>query len=244
MPKAVLTSLGLNELEAEAYETLLPLGNVPIVTLTRALKRHPQVVYRIVDRLVSLGLAVVEVRQHRRYVRAEDPRVLVHAQAQRLRELEEVLPELRAMQHAPKEATVRVARGNDAVRNLRDRAFHEMPEGETYYILGASGDRLYEILGPSFAVLEKLRIKRKLRKKMLAFESQRKLLIKNEGQPVGVELRYLPETFPAPTSTNIFGNTVAILIWSAEPIVITIESEEIAANYKHFFQSLWKSSRG
>jgi sugar-specific transcriptional regulator TrmB len=242
MPKEVLTSLGLNEMEAEMYEALLPLGDVPMATVIRVTKRHPQVVYRLVNRLVSMGLALTEVRRHRTYVHAEDPRVLVNTQADRLRALKEVLPELKAMQHAPKEATVRIARGDEAVKNLRDRAFHELPSGETYYILGASGNRFYEIMGSFFAVIEKVRIKRKVHKKMLAFESQRKLLDKNENLRTYVELRYLPEAFPAPTSTNIFGNTVAILIWSQEPIVITIESEEIAESYKHFFQSLWKTA--
>ena len=135
-----------------------------------------------------------------------------------------------------------MARGEEAVRNLRRRAFDELPEGGMFYILSASGTRFYEIMGGTLDGIEKHRVKRKIRKRLLAFESQRKMLEKNEKWDL-IEIRYLPESNSVPSSTNIFGNTVAIQIWLSDPIVIMIESPEVAQSYKDYFGSLWKTAK-
>jgi len=225
------------------YELLLPLGDVPISEITRLTEKHPQIIYRLVDSLSAKGLVMMEIRKHRKYVRAEDPAVFEKSQERKLEALQASLPELKALQHKPKEATVRVARGDEAVRNLRRRAFDELPEGGMYYILSASGTRFYEIMGDTLDAIERRRVKRKIRKSLLAFESQRLMLEKNEIWDF-IELRYLPESNTVPSSTNIFGATVAIQIWLPDPIVITIESPEVAQSYKDYFDSLWKMAKG
>jgi len=242
MPINILQSFGLSAEEASMYELLLPLGDVPISEITRLTEKHPQIIYRLIDSLSAKGLVIMEIRKHRKYVRAEDPAVFEKSQEQKLQALQTILPELRALQHKPKEATVRVARGDEAVRNLRRRAFEELPEGGMYYILSASGTRFYEIMSDTLDEIEKRRVKRKIRKQLLAFESQRKMLQKNEIWEL-IEIRYLPESNPVPSSTNIFGSTVAIQIWLSDPIVITIESPEVAQSYKDYFDSLWKTAK-
>ncbi len=242
MMQSILETLGLSTMEAECYEKLLPMGDVPMATLTAAMKRHPQIIYRLVDQLVAKGLAVTETRLHRKYVRAEDPKMLERVQLEKLRKIREALPSLHALQHQPSEARVRIERGAEAVRNLRRRAFQELPPGGTYYILGASGTHFYEFMGDELPAIEQFREKRKVKKKMLAFESQRSLM-EHEGLRKYSDLRFLPETYPVPTSTNIYGNVVAIQIWSSEPIVILIESEEVANGYRDFFETLWKMGK-
>jgi predicted transcriptional regulator len=239
----MLETLGLSTMEAECYEKLLPMGDVPMATLTAAMKRHPQIVYRLVDQLAAKGLAVTETRLHRKYVRAEDPKMLERVQLEKLRKIREALPSLHALQHQPSEARVRVERGVEATRTLRRRAFSELPVGGTYYILSPSGEHFYETVGREHVeVLEQLREKRKVTKKMIAMESQRQYLEREEHWKY-VETRYLPETYPVPTSTNIFGSTVYIQIWSQDPIAIVIESEEVATSYRDFFETLWKMGR-
>jgi predicted transcriptional regulator len=243
MLHTMLETLGLSTMEAECYEKLLPMGDVPMATLTAAMKRHPQIVYRLVDQLAAKGLAVTETRLHRKYVRAEDPKMLERVQLEKLRKIREALPSLHALQHQPSEARVRVERGVEATRTLRRRAFSELPVGGTYYILSPSGEHFYETVGREHVeVLEQLRAKRKITKKMIAMENQRQYLEREEHWKF-VETRYLPETYPVPTSTNIFGSTVYIQIWSADPIAIVIESEEVATSYRDFFETLWKMGR-
>lgn len=243
MIQNILQSLGLSTIEAECYEKLLPMGDVPIAELTAVMKRHPQIVYRLVAQLEAKGLAATETRMHRKYVRAEDPSELERVQMQKLEKLREALPALHAIQHQPSEARVRVERGPEAARALRRRAFSELPVGGTYYILSPSGEHFYDTVGRKYIEeLEQLREKRKIIRRMLAMENQR-LYLEHEEHWKYVEIRYLPDDYPVPASTNIFGSTVYVQIWSKETIVIVIESEDVANSYKDFFETLWKMGR-
>ena len=243
MSADVFQRFGFSREEAEMYGTLLPLGDVPIREIIRATGQHPQVVYRLIDRLAAKGLLTSTTRHHRRYVRAEDPNAFYRAQQLRLRELKEALPDLLAQVQGAKAAIVRTSRGSEAVRYFRSRAFDELPERGTYYVIGASGIRFYSVMGDFYRTVEERRIAKGIRKKMLAYESQRATLERNETMRAFVEIRYLPETFSVPASTNIFANTVGLFVWTADPIVITIESPEVADSYRDYFRALWRVAR-
>ncbi len=243
MPLPILTTLGLTAHEAETYELLLKLGEVPIAELLKATRHHPPIIYRAIDGLKAKGLATSQVRKRRTFVNAADPRTLVRTQKEKLQEIEAALPDLLALSKHSPAATVILSSGAEAVYDLRARAFEEMKKGDTFYIIGASGDRYYEIMGKKNIAVEGKRIAKKIKKKMLSFESQRALLTKNETQRTFGEYRFLPAKFSVPSSTNIFGNTVAILIWSEDPVVITIHSKEIAQSHRQYFEALWEVGR-
>lgn len=51
---------------------------------------------------------------------------------------------------------------------------------------------------------------------------------------------YLEET---PATTWIYGNKIAIIVWSEQPIATLIESDNVAKSYRQFFNILWKNSK-
>lgn len=243
MPLHVLTHAGLTEREAEIYEALLKLGDVPVAELSKALGGvHPQIVYRVLEALEMKRLVTSTVQKHRRFVRAEDPRKLEYMEEKRLEELRKALPELEALRAIPRGALVRIERGNEAVKGIRERGYNTLGAGETYYIMGASGDRFYEVLGVDHARLERRRLRKKIRRKLLAFECQRPGLSKDLFRKFAA-FRYLPDQYASVSSTNIFKDTTAIFIWTAEPVAIAIESPEVAASYRHHFAALWKVAK-
>lgn len=239
MSHPILEKIGLTSKEAEVYETLLKLGESPVSDILKETRDHPQIIYRAIDSLLSQGLVIETYRRHRKYVRAEDPRILEQKEEKKLEELRSNIPQLLALQKSSKDAIVRVAKGNEAVRSLRLRAIDSLSEGDIFYIIGASGDRYYEIMADQHAELERKRIKKKICRKLLSFESQKSQLEQDQFKNLA-EFRYLPEEYPIPSSTNIFANTVAIIIWEPEPIVITIESPQVAESYRHYFSTLWQ----
>lgn len=239
MQKEALRAAGLKDDEASAYMVLLRLGEAPLAEVVRATGEHPQTIYRAVDRLAAKGFALITVRKHRKYVRAEDPRALEYSVAKRLADVRKELPALLAMRKAPTGAIVRVSQGNEAVRATRREGIAALLRGKTYYIIGGSGDRFYDVMGTSYEETEKERIRKGIRKKLITFESQRQLLRHNERFRQYSSYRYLPEVFPIPSSTNIFNTTVVLIIWVGDPIVIMIESPELARSYRQFFSVLW-----
>ncbi len=239
MSYPILEKIGLSPKEAEVYEVLLKLGESPVSDILKETQDHPQVVYRAIDSLLAQGLVIETFWRHRKYVRAEDPRVFEQRAEKNLEELRINIPELLALQKSSQDAIVRVAKGNEAVRSLRLRAIDTLSDGDTLYIIGASGDRYYEIMADQHAEIERKRIKKRICRKLISLESQKTQLERDHFKDL-TEFHFLSEEFPIPSSTNIFANTTAIIIWEPEPIVIAIESKEVAESYVHYFHSLWK----
>ena len=57
------------------------------------------------------------------------------------------------------------------------------------------------------------------------------------------EYRYLPNISESPAVTNIYGDKVAIIIWTDEPEGIIIENAAAAKAYKSYFDSMWKYAK-
>jgi len=242
-----LQQIGLTKVESKIYKSLLRLGEVPIASVIKDTGAHPQVVYRAIDSLNDKGLILTSIRGGKKHVRAENPDALEELAEKQLRDIRSLLPSLHALAHVTDEAIVRVLRGKDSVANMRMRSLQKMKRGEAFYIIGGSGTYYYEVMGKTRDKWDSERIRKGIKKQLISFESQRELINETEKQKKLnrlAEYRYLGGKYPVPSSTNIFSNTVAIIIWSSsDPIVIQIESPEVAASYKHHFNELWKIAK-
>ena len=54
------------------------------------------------------------------------------------------------------------------------------------------------------------------------------------------EYRWIPKAYSLPSSTIIYGNKVANLLWGDTPLGIIIKSKEVADSYDSYFKLLWK----
>lgn len=239
----ILEKIGLTKKEAEIYELLVKLGESSAGALIKETKAHPQIVYRALDGLKEKGLTFEFEQNSKKYFRAEDPYKLLRLEEEKLGDLRDGVSKLKSIEALSKDALVKVFRGDQEVINLRKRAFEELKRGDTYYIVGASGDKFYKIVLDEYEKIEKKRIKKGIKKKMIVYQSQRENLLLNDKFLDLTELRYLKEDVKVPSSTNIFGNTVAILIWEYNPIVITIESKNVAESYRQYFEVLWRVAK-
>jgi len=243
MANQALQNIGLTPKESQIYEILLRLGQVPISDLIKETGDHPQIVYRAIDGLESKNLVISAIVRHKKYVQAESPQKLVEIEEKRLSAINKIIPTLVALQKTPKEVVVRTHKGNEAVRTFRFKALEKMNENDIYYIIGASGDRYYEVMGPEMLEWEKARIKKNIHKKLITFESQRGTLKNIESQMKLAEIRYMADNFSVPVSINVARDQSALIIWDPEPIVISIESPKIAKNYVNYFNVLWEIAR-
>lgn len=244
MTNQILEQIGLTKKEAEVYKLLLLFGESPVADILKETGNHPQVVYRAIDGLVAKELVLITVRRHRKYVRAEDPKIIEQMEEKKLEKVRGLIPDLLALQKNSRDAIVRVHKGNEAVRAAREKPTKELKESETFYVIGASGDRFYEIMGERFVEMERARVKKKIQRKMISFENQREKFAEHiESLKKFTELRFLSEHFSVPSSTLIYDKTTIIFIWSKIPLVIEIESDEVAESYKNYFQTLWKTAR-
>lgn len=235
----ILEKIGLTKREADIYTLLVRIGESSAGRIIVETKAHPQIVYRALDGLKEKSLVFEFDQNAKKYFRAEDPEKLLDIEKEKMDDLREGVSKLKSIEALSKDALVKILRGNNEIVNLRKRAFEELKKGDVYYIVGASGDRFYNIVGSEYEKLEAKRIKKGVKKRMIVYQSQKADLLKNDKFLDLVELRFLKEDVRVPSSTNIFGNTVAILIWEYNPIVIMIESKSVAESYKQYFNILW-----
>ncbi|MBM3261167.1 TrmB family transcriptional regulator [Candidatus Kaiserbacteria bacterium] len=237
----ILEDLGLTKIEAAAYERLLRLGEVPVSALQKSLGIHPQIAYRAVEGLVEKGLAAAYRKKNKKYVSAEHPKKLEEIEKARLARLKDALPEFAGLMQAPKDALVRTSVGIEALRTFRRLAVDELKTGDSFLIISASADRFYTAMGDTYAETERKRIKKKIWKKMLASPADKERFEQDPFREHTL-FRFFSDSYPTISTTQIFGVHVGIIIWTAEPVLIHIKHEDVAASYRHYFEELWKAS--
>jgi hypothetical protein len=58
------------------------------------------------------------------------------------------------------------------------------------------------------------------------------------------KVKYLPEKYASPLAVNIYGDKVAIILWSKEtPLAIVIKNRAIAEGYRKYFEFMWKVAK-
>ncbi|MDP1694644.1 MAG: hypothetical protein Q8L34_03825, partial [Candidatus Woesearchaeota archaeon] len=66
---------------------------------------------------------------------------------------------------------------------------------------------------------------------------------KQELDVMSANHKYLPNISESPAVTNIYGDKIAIIIWTDEPEGILIENAAAAKAYKSYFDVLWKVAK-
>ena len=64
-------------------------------------------------------------------------------------------------------------------------------------------------------------------------------LIKTRAKMHLAKVRVLPKEFINPTAINIFGNKVAIIMWTRKPKAFLIEDKQLSNSFKNYFDLLW-----
>ena len=55
--------------------------------------------------------------------------------------------------------------------------------------------------------------------------------------------RYFPKSFESPVVTNIYGDKIAMIIWTDEPEAILIENAAAAKAYRSYFEFMWENAK-
>lgn len=241
---SVLEDVGLTKRETQVYEEVLRRGETKIGALFDDLHMHSQIIYRVIKSLIDKGLLTEFYRRGRKHVRAESPSTLIKMEEKRLARLEAYVPSLISLHKKGQfETIVRVEKGNDAIIRLRTKAIEVLKKGQTYYVIGGSTEHFYEVMGKELERIEVLRAKKGVKRRVISYESQRTRMSALERRTTLRALRFIDGDKTSPASTVIFSDTVGLMIWTDEPIAISLQSKELADSYRDFFESLWKIAK-
>ena len=236
MDIAKLERIGLNLNEAKIYLALLELGQAQAGDISKKTQINRTTVYDSLERLIQNGLASFVISANKKVFKPVAPKKLLNQIEEKENAVKEILPELEGLfvQSKEKEETD-IYKGRKGIKSILD----DILKCKEYVAFGSSG-KFLEIMQHDFIIFQKQKKTLKINSRVILSESSRK----TETVKVAfANFKYIPDEFSAPTTTFIYEDKTAIIIWGETPVATLIKSKEVAKSYKNYFEMLWKIAK-
>jgi len=229
-----LKEAGLTNNEAKIYVSLLRLGPSKAGSISNKSGLHRRVVYDTISLLIQKGLVGYILKNNVKLFQASDPKRVMELIKEKEERISSVIGEMEELffQTKEKEET-NFYKGKNGLKTVME---DQIAMGKEIFVIGAS-PLAYEVLQFYFKWFDKRRVAKKIKTKMIFNRGKEKLKIPYS------EIRYLPQKYSSPLAVNIYGDKVALILWSkANPIAIVVKNKEISEGYRKYFDLMWKGS--
>jgi len=243
-----LSKFGMTKTEAIVFLGLLKLKESKIGGIITKTELHRGTVYNALQSLLKKGFIVFHKEKKERYYSIKNLKQfteIIFGKEENIKEEKEILKKLKNIFLQEnlvrgEKPDIKVIVGKKGFNTFFSELYDWAHKNKKEYFFFGKGNEMIEHLG-----LEYYR-RTQERKKLLKIKTRAILNIESKKKPVAkyvhANVKYTIFRHPSPTSTWIYGDNVAIVIWDAEPILIThISSKEVADSYKSFFEVLWNS---
>tara|TARA_Y100000310_G_scaffold301155_1_gene337370 strand:- start:2049 stop:2768 length:720 start_codon:yes stop_codon:yes gene_type:complete len=238
MIEAELRNLGFTDNEIKVYLTLLKIGRAKAGRISKESSLERTSTYNALKRLQEKGIVSYVIEANRRIFAVAEPSKIVDMFKEKEERAKLVIPKLEQLKKIEQEKeNILKFRGYAGIKTVLNDILKTCKDGEEHYILGPEGQLTNRM--PTFA---KIFVARKDKKKLKA----RVLLRKGRHSDVRskyAKVRYLPQEVVSSSVTNIYGNKVAIILWSEIPEAIIIDDRATAETYKTYFEFMWKMAK-
>lgn len=230
----VLEKLGFSPNEIKTYLVLNDRGSSKAGKISKLASIDRSSCYNSLKLLQEKGLVSYVMIGKVRWFQVTGPRRLLDYLQEQEEDVKSILPQLQERHQARKvEGQVRMFKG---IKGIRSIFMDIIRTGKDNYVFGSEGQ--FSARMPEF-VLQFDRMKRE--KKIKTF-----MVCRKDRKDVDVtpsNYRYLPNISESPAVTNIYGDKIAIIIWTDEPEGIIIENPAAAKAYKSYFDFMWNSAK-
>lgn len=245
MSEHFLEELGLTRGEIRVYLSLLSLGQTTSGPLIAESHISSSKVYEILDKLMKKGLATHIIKNKTKYFQATSPAKLrtylasqEHRIEQQKNELEKNLPGLLALYHSHRiSENAEIFTGLPAIKTMLWDMIEDAKPGEHYLFFGGVGKGYEKIFPKLYISYDTHRHEKKLTTRGLVSSHHQKLL----AQLRYAKIRYV--THPTPSNIGIFRDKIAIQSWSEKPMAVLITSQELANQFREFFETVWTNAK-
>jgi len=229
-----LEKIGLSPNEIKVYLTLNDHGSTKAGRISKLAKIDRSSCYNALKLLLEKGFVSYVSIGKIKYFQATGPKRLLEYVHEQETDLMEVIPELHARHKAVKvEGQVRLFKGYKGIKTV----FLDIARtGKDNFVFGSEG-QFSEKMEDFAYKFDKLKKENKINTKMIIRKGRK------EHDSKTSEYRYLQDVEESPAVTNIYGNKIAIIIWTDEPEAVLIENSSVAKAYKSYFDIMWKSAK-
>lgn len=230
----VLEKIGFSPNEIKVYLTLNDYGSAKAGKIAKLAKIDRSSCYNSLKSLQEKGLVSYVLIGKIKWFQIAGPRRLIEYLREQEEDVKEIIPKLEERHRAAKiEGQVRLFKGIKGVKSI----FLDIcRSGRDNYVFGSEGQ--FSERMPEFALqFDRLKKENKIHTKLILRKGRRELDSKTS------EYKYLDGISESPAVTNIYGDKIAIIIWTDEPEGILIENAAAAKAYKSYFDFMWKNAK-
>lgn len=242
--KSTLDEIGLAGNESRVYLALLKLGSGLAGEVTKESGVNRTNVYDALDKLMQKGLVSFILKENRKYFQAADPNRFLSYLDEKEQELQKkkelmnkIIPELEKQKTLAKyqqEATI-----YQGMRGLKTIAEDVLNAKKEMLVFGAEG-KFVDIF-KHYA--EQWHMRRAAANITIKIIFNEKIKDKKTKSPWKKCIMKFTKQEATPATTWIYGDKVAIIVWSEQPIATLLQSKEVADSYKEFFKVLWENAK-
>lgn len=241
-----LEKLGLSKTESVLYLAMLKLGSADVKTLVYETGFFKANTYDAMEKLCEKGLISKIIQNNVRTYNLEDPDSLIEYIETKKSELDEKKTLAKKLSeqvklskdniHSSESATV--LRGITGVKKQhRDL----LEEGNDYVGFGSPENSDKILPDYYWQNQHKKQAEKGMKARLIFNESLRRWKDKIKHQ--GIQLKFLEKGFEPLTETVIYGDKVAITVYTEKPVVTLIKNKHMADSYRQIFEILWKQSK-
>lgn len=236
-----LIAIGLNELQASGYALLLELGEVSPAQAAIKLSLTRTNAYKVLDKLVELGLATKKEKSKKFVYSPANPMALSNLVAEqrnlaskREEAVSAVLKDLLAKYHTHTEQPfVKVVSGRENVANAYRAQISQL---ESIYFIRSRSD--IPVMG--FDTLHEIRVtpaRHNVKRYGITPDMSTGTTSSNGDKRSNMDRTWVKqEDYDAPVEWSVSGSSLLIVLFGDEPHAITVDNPLIA----NAFQQLWQ----
>lgn len=229
-----LEKIGLSQNEIKVYLTLNDQGSMKAGRIAKLAHMDRSSAYNAIQMLLDKGLVSYVLIGKVKWFQATGPQRILEYLKEQQDDVMAVLPELQERHKRKKvEGQVRLFKG---IKGVKSVFLDIIRTGKDNYVFGSEGQ--FSERMPEFAYqFDRMKKEKGIRTQLILKKGRKELDSKTS------EHNYLPNIAESPAVTNIYGDKIAIIIWTDEPEGIIIENAAAAKAYKSYFEFMWKHSK-
>lgn len=232
----LLKSLNLSADEAAVYTAALELGQASIQKIARKSAVKRTTLYHFLPELIERGLLQETRKKKRNVYSAIHPKQLVELEKVRLKELEQMMPEMLAVYN--KSATKPRVTFFEGTEGIKEALTDLLRVGESM-IGWADFSFRQSVLKDFFDIFAQERADRDIGYKAIVRQTPEAIAWEKKNTRHLRDFKYI-QSEPFNTETLVYGNHVMFLSYQKNAFAVVIEDPNVAATLRIAWQQLWE----
>ncbi|MBN2421549.1 hypothetical protein JXB27_04690 [Candidatus Woesearchaeota archaeon] len=232
-----LEKIGFSPNEIKIYLALNDRGSNKAGKISKLARIDRSSCYNSLKSLLEKGLVSYVLVGNTKWFQATGPKLLLDYIKEQEESVKEILPELDARHKAEKiEGQVRLFKG---IKGIKAIFFDIIRTGKDNFVFGDEG-QMVKLMPDFYPQFDRMKKEKGIKTKLI---TKNPLLRLPELRPNETEFRFFENIEESPATTNIYGDRIAIIIWSDIPEGVILENKGAAKAYKSYFDILWNNAK-